>query len=69
MSVEIPKLEVAETSRTYTFPGGDKIEIRGVTNLLVRPSGNHRLISSDGKLHIVPFGWNHLEILAPYFSV
>lgn len=67
--LELPKLDPIEASRTYTFPNGGQVALKGVTNLLVRPSGNHRLKTSDGKLHIVPAGWIHLEIEAPGFTV
>ena len=65
--LDLTKLEQPERKRTYTFPGGEKIEILGVTHIAVKTT--HRLQTSDGKLHIVPSGWLHIEIDAPGFSV
>ncbi len=67
--MELTALNPTEASRTYTFPGGDKITLTNVTALLVRPSGNHRLQTGDGRLHIVPAGWIHIEIDAKAFTV
>lgn len=50
-----------EKERIYTFPKGDKVILKNVTELAVSKSGNHRL-KADGKLHIVPTGWIHVEI-------
>lgn len=51
-----------EQRRTYTFP--DKVvTLRDVSELIVRPSGDHRLKTRDGHLHIVPPGWRHIEIV------
>lgn len=56
------KFEPAEKVRTYHFPNGEKVELHDVVELVVRESGTHRLRTSDGKLHIVPTGWLHVEI-------
>lgn len=69
MMIELTKLDPVEKSRTYTFPNGDTVSLADVTHFLARPSGNHRLRTADGKLHIVPAGWIHLEIDAAYFTV
>lgn len=58
------KIEPMEKTRTYHFPGGDKIRLENVSEVVVRPSGNHRLKTEDGKLHIVTPGWIHIEIEA-----
>jgi hypothetical protein len=67
--LELTKLEAPERCRTYTFPGNEKIKIESVTHFLARESGTHRLQTADGKLHIVPVGWLHVEIEAAAFSV
>lgn len=54
-------IELNEKSRTYTFPGGDKVALTNVTELIVSESGNHR-IKAAGKLHIIPPHWIHIEI-------
>ena len=51
-----------ENSRTYLFPGGDTITVPQVRELLVRPSGNHRLKTADGRLHIIASGWLAISI-------
>lgn len=67
--LELTKLNPSEKSRVYTFPGGEKIALTGVTHFLARESGTHRLQTADGKLHIVPVGWIHVEIEADSFTV
>ncbi len=66
--LELKALEKTEASRTYTFPSG-VVTLKGVTHFLARESGTHRLRTSDGKLHIVPVGWMHIEIEAEAFSL
>jgi hypothetical protein len=56
-----------ETSRKYIFPNGE-VTIRNVKKLVVRPSGNHRLGTADGKKHIVRAGWLAIEIEAREWS-
>ena len=67
--IELKELSPAEKSRTYTFPGGERIRILNVTHFLARPSGTHRLRSQDGLLHIVPTGWIHIAIEAENFTL
>lgn len=67
--MELNKLNPIEKQRTYTFPGGEKVTLVGVTHFLARESGTHRLQTADGKLHIVPTGWLHVEIEAEAFSL
>lgn len=57
--------KVEETERVYHFPKGDRVVLRNVFELVVRPSGTHRLKTKDKKMHIVPTGWIHIEILSP----
>lgn len=60
--IEMTKLNPPERSRTYHFPGDEKITLTNVTDFLARESGTHRLKTGDGHLHIVPGGWLHVEI-------
>lgn len=62
-------LNPAERTRTYTFPGGEQVALIEVTHFLARESGSHRLQTADGKLHIVPAGWIHIEIDADAFTL
>jgi len=56
----MPKIH--EILRTYHFPDGHVVSIPNVRHLKVSDSGNHRIITSNKNLHIVPTGWNHIEI-------
>lgn len=67
--VGMTKLEPREDFRTYTFPGGERVVLEDVTHFLSRASGVHRLRTADGRLHIVPVGWIHIEIGAPEFTL
>lgn len=53
---------VNERSRKYDFGGGDIVELKNVQQIVVRPSGSHRIKTTDGRLHIIPDGWLHIEI-------
>lgn len=67
--IELTELNPIEKNRTYTFPGGEKVALKDVTHFLARDSGTHRLKTADGKLHIVPVGWLHIEIEAVAFTL
>jgi len=54
--------KVTEATRLYVFPNNQKIRVDKVRELKVSDSGNHRLITENGNLHIIPFGWLHIEI-------
>lgn len=58
---EMIELNPVELQRTYTFDSGASVTLKDVTHFLNRPT-NHRLKTADGKLHIVPTGWIHIEI-------
>lgn len=51
-----------EQKRVYHFPQGESVILEKVVELKVSDSGNHRLKTSDKKLHIIPTGWIHIEI-------
>jgi hypothetical protein len=55
-------LDPPETRRTYHFLGGERLELRDVVALCVRPSGTHRLETADGRKWIVPPGWLAIEL-------
>jgi len=63
--IEGLKTKVKETKRIYSFPGNWHVVLDNVEELIVRPSGTHRLRTKDGNLHIVPIGWIHIEIDSP----
>lgn len=67
--IELTQLSPAERTRVYTFPGGELVTLSNVTHFLARESGTHRLKTADGKLHIVPVGWLHIEIDTDAFTV
>lgn len=51
-----------ERGRTYHFPDGSTVKLTDVTHFKCSDSGTHRLRTGDGHLHVVPTGWNHIEI-------
>lgn len=55
-------VQLKESKRVYHFPNNETVVLENVTELIVSASGNHRLKTADKKLHIVPTGWNHIEI-------
>lgn len=62
MKPEMTEIRPAEKTRVYTFPKGETVTLAEVTHLAVSASGTHRLKTGDGRLHIVPLGWLHIEI-------
>ncbi len=56
------KLDPPEKRRVYHFPGGDTLALENVVALCVRPSGNHRLETADGRRWIVAAGWLAVEL-------
>lgn len=46
-----------ETKRVYIFPSGDRIEIENVIEARASRHGNHNLTTSDGTVHVIPWGW------------
>ena len=53
---------LSEKKRIYTFTNDQKVVLEDVTELKVSNSGNHRLKTADGSLHVIPNGWIHIEI-------
>lgn len=68
-SEEMTTLDPIERKRTYTFPQTDTVELTNVIAIKVSDSGNHRLKTSDGLLHIVPTGWIHICIDADEWTL
>lgn len=55
--------KITENYRIYTFPGGNIIKLDKPRELFVSPnSGNHRIKTLDGLLHIIPSTWIHIKI-------
>ncbi len=60
--MDFVKINPPEKKRTYLFPGGNKVEVENVCAVCVRPSGNHRLETTDGRKLIVAAGWLSIEL-------
>jgi hypothetical protein len=45
-------LALKEDSRTYIFPIG-QVTLENVIEVIIRPSGSHRVRTADGKLTVV----------------
>lgn len=63
--VEGIKTKLNETERIYHFMGNNKVVLKNIRELIVRPSGTHRIITKDKHLHIIPNGWIHIDIQSP----
>ena len=57
--------KLKEDLRVYVFPNQQFVVLANVTELIVRPSGSHRLKTKDGFMHIIPTGWLHIIIKSP----
>ena len=61
-SATTPKFTtVQEQNRIYKFPSGGTVTLNGVLSINVSKSGTHRINTTDGKKHIIPPGWIHIE--------
>ena len=67
MPVELIALNPIEKVRVYRFPNGASVRLENVTHF--KSTTTHRLKTGDGKLHIVPEGWIHIEIDTETFTV
>lgn len=54
-------VKLNEKTRKYRFAGGDTVTLQNITELRVSLSGTHYL-KANGKLHIIPKTWIHVEI-------
>ncbi len=54
--------KITEKVRIYTFPNSETIIIEEARLLRISASGNHKITTKDGRLHIIPKGWLHIEI-------
>ena len=61
-------IKVEKQNRVYTFPNGAQIEIKNVISINVSKNGTHRINTEDGKKHIIPSGWVHIEFDADEWS-
>ena len=67
---KVPEMtKIDEKERIYTFPNSETVTLKTVIEIGIGTSGTHRLRTSDGKLHIIPVGWLHIEIEAVDWSI
>lgn len=62
------KLKEPEKLRTYIWSDGSKVVIKGVTHFCASQT-THRLKTKDGLHHIIPNGWNHIELDIKSFTI
>ena len=60
--MEFVKIDPPEPKRTYLFPGGERVTVENVCAVCVRPSGGHRLETTDGRKWIIAPGWLAVEL-------
>jgi len=65
---EFVDLAEAEKLRVYRFEDGTKVELKDVRRIAVSDSGTHRVETGDGRKHIIPTGWNHIELDVPTWT-
>ena len=66
--MQLTPLDPPEKSRVYTFPGGDTVTLENVV-AFANSETTHRLRTADGRLHIVPKTFLHIEIDAEDFTL
>jgi hypothetical protein len=60
MELNLATITPPERSRTYGFVDGGELTVKNVCKVGVRPSGDHRLETTDGKKYIVKGRWNYI---------
>lgn len=65
---QIEFVTVNEQTRTYNFSDGASVTIEGIVSINVSKSGTHRINTKDGKKHIIPPKWIHIEFNADKWS-
>lgn len=58
---ELKRYSLPEIYRTYHFPNNQSVRLEYPREIIISDSGNHRVKTRDGKLHIIPTGWLHIE--------
>lgn len=61
---KIEFINVDEQDRKYVFPNKEEVTLYDVVSINVSKTGTHRLNTKDGKKHIIPSGWLHIEFNA-----
>lgn len=59
-------IQLKEKKRSYTYARDGylvDVVLDNVCELIVRPSGDHRIKTTDGQLHIMPAGYVHIAIV------
>lgn len=62
MTEKFVTLSPSERKRTYHYSDGSNFAVANVERIYVRPSGTHRLETSDGRKWIVVPGWVAIEL-------
>jgi hypothetical protein len=67
MNLDFKEVDKGELSRTYVFPDGEVL-IKNVARVAVRPSGSHRVETTNGEKYIVAAGWLAIKVEADAWS-
>lgn len=67
-SPKFVELNPVEISREYTFPCRNVVRIEKAARISVSESGTHRIETEDGRKHIIPKGWIHIELDVPEWT-
>ena len=67
-TLQFTEIKNGEQNRTYYYADDAKITVEKVVRVCVRPSGGHRLETSDGKKFIIAAGWLAIEVGAKEWS-
>jgi hypothetical protein len=62
---DAPKIVFQDISneewRAYHFQGGVHVKLVAPMTLHVAENGDHRILTADGRAHLIPYGWIHLQ--------
>jgi hypothetical protein len=67
MSLEFKEINNGELSRKYIFSNGE-VEIKNAVRIAVRPSGSHRVETTNNEKYIVASNWLAIKIEADQWS-
>lgn len=50
-----------ELFRVYHYPNGYAVRLDNPVRLSVAENGDHRILTGDGRAHLLAYGWVHVQ--------
>lgn len=50
-----------EQWRVYHYPNGYAVRVDNPVRMHIAENGDHRILTSDGRAHVIAYGWVHIQ--------